>query len=236
MQNYRQWGDTKPEWRNEWISKTIDQICSGLPGYTFFDVGAGSSPYKSKVIKTGMIYLSHDFNSYKPSSLYPGSHTQEWSYANHDYVCDILEIPDSVEANVVFCSEVFEHLPDPVAALKKIVELTAPGGFLVITTPFISLMHQAPYWFQSGFSPFWVEYWANKLNLEVISIDVQGDFVDLVIQEYARMMQTSRFHRLIYRFQLALGVFSRARKCLTRDVITSGGCGTLFVLRKPKLS
>ena len=233
MKNYTQWGDTRPEWRNEWVCTTIDSVCSELSGLTFFDVGAGFSPYKKRVISTGMKYLSQDFNSYEPSSVYPGNHTEEWSYANHDYICDILDIPNDIEAHVVFCSEVLEHLPDPVTSLKKLVELTSSGGYLIITTPFISLMHQAPYWFQSGFSPFWVEYWAEKLNLEVISITVQGDFVDLVSQEYARLMQTSRFHRLIYRFQLAFDVFSTARNNLTRDIITSGGCGTLFVLRKP---
>jgi 2-polyprenyl-3-methyl-5-hydroxy-6-metoxy-1,4-benzoquinol methylase len=37
--------------------------------------------------------------------------------------------------DVVLCSEVIEHLPDPAAALRGLRRLLAPGGALVLSTP-----------------------------------------------------------------------------------------------------
>jgi ubiquinone/menaquinone biosynthesis C-methylase UbiE len=45
-----------------------------------------------------------------------------------------LSIPDN-SFDVVISSECIEHVPDPVKALREMVRVLKPGGFLVVTTP-----------------------------------------------------------------------------------------------------
>lgn len=50
--------------------------------------------------------------------------------------------------DVVFCSEVLEHVRDPFAAFSTLGELCTPGGTIVVTVPFLVRIHAAPddYW------------------------------------------------------------------------------------------
>ena len=199
---------------------------------TLFDIGAGNSPYKDYVTQTKWNYISQDFNSYNANENDPGNHTENWHYSSHNFICDILEIPEHINADIILCTEVLEHVPDSVAAFKKIVACTKPGGILIVTVPFISLMHQAPYWFQSGLSPYWFEYWAKELKLDILELVVQGDYIEMVKQDFGRLMQGSFLKRVAYSAMLRTNMFERSRRQLKGELISSGGCGTLVYLRK----
>jgi SAM-dependent methyltransferase len=47
--------------------------------------------------------------------------------------------------DVVLCTEVLEHLPDPQRALDEIFRVLAPGGELLLTTRFLFPIHDAPH-------------------------------------------------------------------------------------------
>jgi SAM-dependent methyltransferase len=49
-------------------------------------------------------------------------------------VADATTLPDSC-ADLVTCSECFEHLPDPGAALREFSRISKPGGTIVIQSP-----------------------------------------------------------------------------------------------------
>jgi SAM-dependent methyltransferase len=206
------------------------------------DVGAGTSPYREFCESWDYTYVSHDFNGYLPSAESPGLQNAEWDYAKHDYVCDILEIPDKAQADVVLCTEVLEHIPDPVRAFQKISALVRPGGTIIVTVPFMSLMHQAPFWFQSGLSPFWFEYWAREGGLEITSLDVQGDFADSVLQHLqilfgakAQNQENLELRAGLQKFLSSLDSES-IRKDTPSDILESGGFCTFFVGHKPTRS
>ena len=46
--------------------------------------------------------------------------------------------------DVVFCEQVLEHVPDPWAAARTLRALCAPGGRLVVSTPFLIRIHPSP--------------------------------------------------------------------------------------------
>jgi SAM-dependent methyltransferase len=50
--------------------------------------------------------------------------------------------------DVVFCEQVLEHVVDPSAAMRTLFALTRPGGELIVDTPFMLRVHEAPadYW------------------------------------------------------------------------------------------
>ena len=72
---------------------------------------------------------------------------------------DIKSLPfeDSVY-DAVICSEVLEHVVDPVRAIEKMSKLVKPNGKIIITAPFNSLTHFSPYHYCTGFSRYFYEF------------------------------------------------------------------------------
>jgi SAM-dependent methyltransferase len=56
--------------------------------------------------------------------------------------------PDHETYDVVFCEQVLEHVVDPIRAARTLFDLCAPGGRVVVSTPFLVRVHKAPgdYW------------------------------------------------------------------------------------------
>ncbi len=46
---------------------------------------------------------------------------------------------------VILCTEVLEHIPDPQSAIDEMFRVLAPGGRLVLTTRFLFPIHDAPH-------------------------------------------------------------------------------------------
>jgi SAM-dependent methyltransferase len=44
--------------------------------------------------------------------------------------------------DVVICEQVLEHVPDPQAAMTNLRELCAPGGHVIVSTPFLIRVHE----------------------------------------------------------------------------------------------
>ena len=89
--------------------------------------------------------------------------------------------------DVVLCSEVFEHLPNPIVALQELGRLLKPGGKLILTAPFNSLTHQAPYFFYTGYSRFFYEHWCTEFNMEIMELSQNGNYFEYLAQEVRRL-------------------------------------------------
>lgn len=59
---------------------------------------------------------------------------------------DVMEPPQWLprDYGVVLCFFVLEHVPDPHLAMRGIVRMLAPGGFLLLGVPFIDGIHGCP--------------------------------------------------------------------------------------------
>jgi SAM-dependent methyltransferase len=226
----RSYNHSNEPYRDEWVKSRIKKFANPNVTKTVLDVGAGLSPYKESVQALGLDYFSQDFEMYRPLiEKGPGLQNLEWNYPNHSFVCDILDIPETSTWSFVICTEVLEHVPDPVAVLKKLANLADSGGYILITVPFLSLMHQSPWWFSSGLSPFWFEHWAKILNLEICELEVSGDYIDLMEQEVSRLLQFKKSIRGISKLSKLVKIL---RSFLPISVLECGAFGTLCVLRK----
>ena len=167
-------------WRDEWVAQQAALIPLGA---LVLDAGAGQGRYKSLFSHTR--YHAQDFAQYKGDS--DGPLRETWDYAPLDYVCDITDIPVGDNFfDVVICTEVLEHLPNPIAALQELSRVTKSGGKLIVTAPLGSGIHQEPYHFYGGFSPFFYQKYLTEFGFEINEIKPIGGLMRHVSQEIYR--------------------------------------------------
>lgn len=172
--------------RNRWVAAKAASVPAG---HRVLDLGAGTCPYRRLFAHCRC--EAHDFKKYEGIKL---GNTRE--YGKIDYVSDTTEIPvPDNSVDVVLCTEVLEHVPEPIAALREMARLVKPGGRILLTAPLGSGLHQLPYHFYGGYTPEWYRYFARKFGLQVIDIVANGGFFKLLAQECARFSWTFDDHR-----------------------------------------
>jgi SAM-dependent methyltransferase len=169
--------------RQLWLRKVLGEI---TPGSRILDAGAGE--LRNRPLCRHLEYVSQDFAQYDGRGNERALQTGRWDTSRIDIVSDITAIPEGDESFVsILCSEVLEHIPSPEAALCEFERLLRPGGVLVITAPFVSLVHFAPYHYCSGFSRYWYEYHLEKFGFELQELSPNGDWFGQVKQELLRL-------------------------------------------------
>lgn len=56
------------------------------------------------------------------------------------------------------------------------------GDKLILTAPFASLVHMAPYHYCSGFSCYWYEYHLTLCGFEIVELTANGDCLTVTEQ------------------------------------------------------
>lgn len=172
--------------RQSWLKSTLEKIS---PGLKILDAGAGE--LKNRKYCTHLEYVSQDFCQYSgtvDSDPHAGLLDAGWDTSRIDLVSDITAIPAPDESfDVILCSEVLEHVPEPTHALDEFTRLLKPGGTLILTAPFASMVHMAPYHFCTGFSRFWYEHHLSARGFEIAELIPNGDWFAYLRQELTRL-------------------------------------------------
>lgn len=169
--------------RLAWLRQYLAQLPAGL---SVLDAGAGE--LRNKAYCTHLQYVSQDFCQYEGKGDGVALQTGNWNTTKIDIVSDItaIPVPDST-FDIVLCTEVMEHVPDPLNALRELARVVKPKGQLIITAPFCSLTHFAPYHYSSGLSRYWYEKHLVSLGFDVLEIQPNGNWLDYVAQELWRL-------------------------------------------------
>ena len=176
------------EKRQQWLALALTAIPSGL---RILDAGAGE--LRNKPLCAHLVYVSQDICQYDGSGDAQGLQTGTWNTSRIDLVCDIVNIPElDASFDIILCSEVLEHLPDALKALDEFARLLKPGGKLIMTAPFASLVHFAPYHYATGFSRYWYEYHLPTRNFEILELVPNGDWFSYIKQEMLRLPGMAR--------------------------------------------
>lgn len=169
--------------REMWIEKTLKEIPNGK---RILDAGAGE--LKHKVFCSHLNYVSQDFAQYDGTGDGKGLQTDSWDTSKIDIVSDIIDIPEPNGAfDVIMCTEVFEHLVNPALAIKEFARLLKPQGKMILTAPFCSLTHFAPYHFASGFNEYWYREQLDNYGFKILQLEKNGNYFEYMAQEIRRI-------------------------------------------------
>lgn len=159
--------------RSQWVAAQATLIPAGSK---VLDVGAGCAPYRS--LFSHCEYRAHDFGQ-EPSTI--------GKYAALDYQSDITAIPVPNESfDVILCTEVLEHVPEPIRAIHELARILKREGRLLVSAPLGSFLHQEPYHFYGGFTPHWYRKYLSEAGLQIESLEANRGFFSWFGQEAMR--------------------------------------------------
>lgn len=127
------------------------------------DVGSGTVPYQTVYEKHCHTHFGFDV----ATSLH--------NLANVDFMASAMAIPLRAKtADMILCSEVLEHLPEPAIALREMARIAKPGAKLFLTTPFMLSVHEAPYDYYR-YTEYGLSYLLEKAGFEVETLLYKGE-------------------------------------------------------------
>lgn len=176
-------GRNNEEFRLNWLNQKLGML---KRGQRLLDAGAGE--LKNKIYCKHLIYVSQDLCQYEGKGDGAALQTGQWDTTQIDLVSDITAIPaPDASFDAVLCTEVFEHVSDPLAALQELARLVKPGGSIILTAPFCSLTHFAPYHYATGLSRYWYERHLLDLGFTMVEVTPNGGWLDYLAQEVWRL-------------------------------------------------
>ena len=162
---------------NDALAREVAELARGLTGTTVIDVGCGQSPYRPLVAHFQR-YVGLDAPGNPDSGERP------------DVLADAGDLPlRSASADLVLCTEVIEHVTDPVRVLFEAQRVLRPGGSLILSAPFTWHVHDEPH-----------DYWRfTEFGLRVLC-ERAGFRIDTVraTTRYFGAMQQSRAYWLYF--------------------------------------
>lgn len=183
LQQLRQWQPVQRLFafnqfeRDQWVASQAMNIPAGSG---VLDIGAGSCPYRH--LFRHCDYKTHDFQQLQSDQL-----LGKQGYGSIDYVSDITAIPVPQESfDVILCTEVLEHVPEPIEAVKEFARILKPDGRLLLTAPLGSGLHQEPYHFYGGYTPHWYQKFLVEAGFERVTVQPNGGFYTHFAQESIR--------------------------------------------------
>lgn len=129
------------------------------------DAGCGAMPYKRAILELADSYTSMDFTA----------------STDVDIQADVMDMPQVADStfDLVLSSEVIEHVPRPVDAVREMARVLREDGVLLLSSPHLSRIHEAPNdYFR--YTRYGLEELAASAGLEVVELEPVGSVFSLL--------------------------------------------------------
>ena len=110
------------------LAEWLRQEGRSAEGKRVLDVGCGLKPY---------------YPFFATAAEYVGLDDAQNQYADVHGVAERMPVPDG-SFDIVLCTQVLEHVDDPVAAVRELHRVTAPGGRVLASTHGVMVFHPNP--------------------------------------------------------------------------------------------
>lgn len=133
------------------------------------DAGCGEKPYS-------LIYKDL-VDSYIGCDVETCVHEQTYV----DVFVTVDELPFANDAfDTILCTNVMEHVSNAEKGFSELSRCLKSGGYLLVSTPFLYPLHEAPYDFYR-YTVYGLKYQLEKNGMEIVNINSQGGFGILVV-------------------------------------------------------
>jgi hypothetical protein len=121
---------------NAWVRAALPPLLAAAPRpAAVLDVGCAEQPFRALIESSGQRYVGMDVVQNSTRSV--------------DILSTLEAAPSPGEPySLILCTEVLEHVADIDAAFAGLRRLTAIGGAVVLTVPFVFPLHMEPYDFR----------------------------------------------------------------------------------------
>lgn len=138
-----------------WIARVLPELARG----TVLDVGCGQVPYLELYESKAERVVCTDW----PNSLHGNRFI--------DFESDLNRRIETDDASVdtLLATDVIEHLSRPAVFFAEAARVLRPGGHLVVNSPFLYPIHEAPYDFHR-YTLYAYEAMAKEAGLEVVKV------------------------------------------------------------------
>ena len=121
---------------NGWVRSALPPLLAAADrSGVVLDVGCAEQPFRPLIESSGQRYVGMDVVQNSTRSV--------------DILSTLEDAPSPTDRyTVILCTEVLEHVADIDAAFAGLRRLTAAGGVVVLTVPFVFPLHMEPYDFR----------------------------------------------------------------------------------------
>ena len=168
------------------------QLLRERPCAAVLDLGCGEGPYGSLLQSLGATVIGCDRH---PRPPYPA------------VSADVVKLPFRDDSfDMVFSTQVLEHVSDPQGMLESAWRVLKPGGVLMMTAPQMVALHEAPYDF-FRYTYFGVEHLLNRARFRNIEVTGMGGFSSMIAQqlEFRILWDRGLSRRWARRIELGVG-------------------------------